>query len=274
MGELQRQEDNCTGSTCTIDSRLSEFSSEPYTHAEFSSRGCVLEEYTTANSTQALEEAEVYDILNAGPRHRFTCEGKLVSNCYGLGALGLYDLMAITYATAGLDLPDWVTLEWCEEFINIWFSIYPEAKIYFDLMEYRARRYKISWGTFGGVRRIPEVYSCHDRVQAAGLRQAGNNPIQRDAAGVFKIGMARVEDMVMQPMRKAGVYAEALLPVHDELIMEGDEEFADVIGESAGYQMEQALVDTETGELHSRVPILTDGHTMDYDDRGYSRWEK
>ena len=23
----------------------------------------------------------VYDILNAGPRHRFTCNGKIVSNC-------------------------------------------------------------------------------------------------------------------------------------------------------------------------------------------------
>jgi len=29
--------------------------------------------------------ARVYDILNAGPRHRFTVEGKLVHNCLGLG---------------------------------------------------------------------------------------------------------------------------------------------------------------------------------------------
>lgn len=205
---------------------------------------------------------------------RAPCKNVNFGVAYGLGAIGLYDLMAVTYATAGLDLPEWITLEWCEEFIEIWFDIYPEMRIYFELLGYRARRYKISWGMFGGVRRIPEVKSCHDRVIAAGLRQAGNNPVQRDAAGVFKIGMARTEDLVLKPARESGIYAEALLPVHDELIMEIDEEFADVIGEAAGYQMSQALVDEGTGELRCRVPILVDGHTMPYDSKGYSRWQK
>src|SRR5690606_22353733 len=30
------------------------------------------------------EEVDVYDIVNAGPRHRFTADNLLVSNCYGM----------------------------------------------------------------------------------------------------------------------------------------------------------------------------------------------
>ena len=31
-----------------------------------------------------LRRARVYDLMNAGPRHRFTVEGRVVSNCYGM----------------------------------------------------------------------------------------------------------------------------------------------------------------------------------------------
>src|SRR6185503_4759178 len=38
-------------------------------------------EYTTKEEAGAVR---VYDIINAGPRRRFTCQGRLVSNCYGM----------------------------------------------------------------------------------------------------------------------------------------------------------------------------------------------
>src|SRR5207244_3978752 len=55
---------------------------------------------------------------------------------YGLSGSGLYDLMAITYATAqdkdpNLLMPDWLTIEWCDEFIRQWFDdLYPGVKDY------------------------------------------------------------------------------------------------------------------------------------------------
>lgn len=71
-------------------------------------------QYTTS-------KARVYDILNAGPRHRFTASGKLVSNCelmfqYG-GGVGAWITGAATY---GIDLNQmteqvWGTLpEWAK----------------------------------------------------------------------------------------------------------------------------------------------------------------
>lgn len=39
-------------------------------------------------------KVRVYDLLNAGPRHRFTVSGKLVSNCFGVGGKGLQQALA------------------------------------------------------------------------------------------------------------------------------------------------------------------------------------
>lgn len=43
----------------------------------------------------ALPKAHVYDIVNAGPRHRFTVSGRVVSNCYGKSTKSLAAEMGI-----------------------------------------------------------------------------------------------------------------------------------------------------------------------------------
>ncbi len=193
--------------------------------------------------------------------HRAPCKNVNFGVGYGLGPPGLYDLMALTFATAKLDIPHWMTIEWCAEFIQKWFDLYPKCRDYFDLQHYRARRYGIVWTMFGRVRRVPEVMSSIDRVREAGLRQAGNMPIQGDAADVFKIGMARVEKLLDQ-WRSAGVYVEAILPIHDELLIEADEKWADAIEAGIEYEMGLALDGFEM-----RCPILAEGKVMD-------RWVK
>jgi DNA polymerase-1 len=193
--------------------------------------------------------------------HRAPCKNVNFGIVFGLMADGLYDLMMVTFATAGLAVPDWLTLEWCERFIEKWFDLYPLVRAFMELLYYRARRFGIEWTPLGRVRRVPETRSCHERVRAAGLRQAGNMPIQGFAADTFKIGMGRAEHW-LENARAEGVYAEALLPVHDELLLEADEDWADEVGEFVGYEMTQALTDIETGEDYCRVPILSDGHSM------------
>lgn len=199
--------------------------------------------------------------------HRAPCKNVNFGVAYGLGPDGLYDLMAVTYAVAGVSMPDWLDIHWCSNFIEKWFDLYPDAANYFDLQHYRARRYGITWCMFGGVRRIPEVRSVHERIRAAGLRQGGNNPIQRGAAGVFKIGMARSEKTLSMLRENHSIHAEALLPIHDELLCEVDEEWAEEVGQMYGWEMSEALRDEETGEYMCRVPITTDGKSM-------NRWEK
>jgi len=198
--------------------------------------------------------------------YRAPCKNVNFGICYGLAAQGLFDLMAVTYATAGIDLPDFIDLGWCEAFIDQWFELYPDASAYFEEQHYRARRYELVWTLFGRVRRVPEVRSVHDRIQAAGLRQAGNLPIQGVAGDVFKIGMSRAHAR-MELLRESGMDTELLLPVHDELVSECDEESADVVTGAVVWEMSQAMTDIETKELRCRV-------TMDADGKDMERWTK
>ena len=186
---------------------------------------------------------------------------------YGGGAATLLDTLILNFALAGTTPPDWLTFDWCQDFIEKTYSIYPGVPKYFDLQHYRAMRYDVTWDPFGRARRIPEVHSCHDRVIAAGLRQAGNHPIIGFEAGLAKIAMARVEDLVMQPLRAEGVHAEAIIPVHDEIVFEVLDGWEDEVGELVGYQMTNALRDEDSGEYRCRVEIKTDGKASE-------RWTK
>ncbi len=78
--------------------------------------------------------------------------------------------------------------------------------------------------------------------------------------------MARVE-VRLEAIRKEGVYVELLLPVHDELLVEVDEDYAGAVDAVMGYEMDQVLNDEQTGECVCKVPVLSDGKVM-------NRWSK
>jgi DNA polymerase-1 len=203
--------------------------------------------------------------------HRAPCKNVNFGIGYGLGAPGLLDLMALTYATAGLAIPDWLDLEWCEDFIQKWFGLYPMTAEYFALQHYRARRYRMVWTLAGRVRRVPEVASCLSRVHEAGLRQGGNMPIQGTAADLNKVGMG-ITDHSLEMLREAGVDVEALMSIHDELIVEVEDKWAEVVQPVVETSMAQCMNVWDAGECGgkvgrlgeslSRVPIKTDGHLM------------
>ena len=79
----------------------------------------------------------------------------------------------------------------CKTLIDKWFGIYPEVLEFMELQAYRARRYGFVWDVFGGVRIVPEIYSSLPYIQGAGIRQAGNMPIQCIMGNmrVFKYGV-------------------------------------------------------------------------------------
>ena len=70
---------------------------------------------------------QVWDILNAGPRNRFTVSGKLVHNCGYQGGVGAFQQMAATY---GLTIDD----EQADQIVKAWRSAHPTVKQYwYDL---------------------------------------------------------------------------------------------------------------------------------------------
>jgi DNA polymerase I len=172
------------------------------------------------------------------------------------GWQGLFDVLVVNFALAGMERPSWLTGMWCEQFINKWFDLYPCVREWFKVQDYRAGRYGIVWDMFGRVRRIPEMRSVHERVRDAGLRQGGNHPLIGGEAGIYKIAQARIEDRLIL-LRAQGIGVEAVIPVHDELVLEVDEEWAEYVAQVVCWEMEQALVDDQ-GQLRCRVPIVAE----------------
>lgn len=199
--------------------------------------------------------------MNAGPRRRFTCEGKLVSNCYLITGMGLLDLMAVTFATANKPLPDYMTEQWCDDFIAKWFGVYKGVRIYLDHQEETARRHNIVWTRCGRVRRIPGSLSALPYIQEAGIREACNHGIQGYSADLMKLAMAELNDG-LAVLRQVGVQSWPLMTIYDELIVETTEDNGEVMESLMGDVMDNVLIDKQTGYDHCLVPIQSDGKIM------------
>ena len=222
---------------------------------------------TTAMEAFGITDPDKVDKI----MHRAPAKNVNFAVVYGESAKGLLEqLTSDTYGKAGLPVPDWLTLEWCEQFIAKWFEIYPEVREYIEKQHYRARRYGLVWDQVGRIRRIPEVRSVHNRVVAAGLRQASNMPIQGFASELLKLAMAEVHTEVVRVVRDAGVWCQPLVPVHDELVLEVDAGWGEPVRGLVVGVFEGVLRDKGTGEEWEGgggVPVKADGKVM-------GRWEK
>lgn len=264
VGGLQRKEGDCHRPLRLSESGLCGIQSKSGKDTEAGVSGSTLARDPEKSSTETLEAegtsgyviAPVYDVVNAGPHHRFTVEGKLVSNCYGLSATGLQLGMALS----GLY---WDT-DKCQGFIDSWFAKRPGVQGYMDEQHYHCRRYGFVWDLGGRVRLTPESSSALRKVIEAGLRQAGNMRIQGTAACLMKIALIRLMEEVMPRFAAAGVDAVPLMSIHDEVIFESSLEHADVVAEVIEETMNGVLDGVMIGSGEGdgdegfRVPILCD----------------
>lgn len=180
---------------------------------------------------------------------------------------GLYLTLVSDFGVSGQQIPDWLTEEWCDQFIKKWLDSYPEVREYFERQWYRARRYGLVWNQFGFCRLVPEVHSTHSWIREAGLRQAQNHPITSLAAGQMKMAMARLD----WALEQAGAYEEQwawpLMTIHDALIVECDGDRADDVQGLMTWAFDGCMDSDETGERMFRVPIESDGDCV-------TRWVK
>ena len=147
-------------------------------------------------------------------RHEYRLPAKTLGFAvlYGVTAKGLQ----VQILAAGGPLLD---LEDCEAYIHRWFEVYEGVLTWMGVQWGRARRYEMTWDQFGRHRYVPEVKSVHPRVQAEGLRQAGNHPIQSGAQGIIKTAMHELGALVSY-FRSYHEICDPLLQIHDEVITE------------------------------------------------------
>jgi DNA polymerase-1 len=206
----------------------------------------------------SFTEEQARDWSNFSLYNRLPCKNINFMIVYGATAVGLQAQLALS----GLFWSE----EQCNAFIDKWFGLYPEVEAYMELQHRRARRYGYIWDVFGRVRRVPEVYSTHSWIKSAGLRQAGNMPIQSASAGQTKLVMGEL-DQDFEMLEGAGVKVWPLLTIHDQLLVEAEESIAEEIGDLMVARFSGVMEDKETGENSWRTPIKSDKEVL-------TRWQK
>jgi DNA polymerase I-like protein with 3'-5' exonuclease and polymerase domains len=89
-------------------------------------------------------------------------------------------------------------------------------------------------------------------------------PIQSIAAGQMKLVMGMCEGEFERIWREEKVWCWPLLTIHDQLIVEVDEDErkSKMVDEVMAEQFENVMRDVESGEYRFRVPIKSDGEIV------------
>ena len=194
--------------------------------------------------------------------HRLPSKTTNFSITNGTTKKGLYAQLVSAYWMDGIKPPDWLTEDWCDSFIVDWHKTYDEVQPYFDLCYYRARRYKFVWNPWGRCRYIPQVCSSLPYKVHEGLREAQNFAVTSSNAEQTKLVMIECGDE-FELLRQNGIWVESLLSIHDQIIAEVEEGWADLVGEQMVHIFENCMADRETGERLWRCPIKSDCDILD-----------
>jgi DNA polymerase-1 len=131
---------------------------------------------------------------------------------YGMEAYGLAQRLEISREEA-------------QSHIDVYFDRFPEVRDFMQGIVAAARESGYTTTLLGRRRYLPELASGNFRTRQSGERMALNAPIQGSAADIIKKAMVILDEQ----LRQAGLCAEMLLQIHDELVLEvPDEELATV----------------------------------------------
>jgi DNA polymerase I len=120
----------------------------------------------------------------------------------------------------------WTEAE-CDALIEQWYEPNHEMREWQEAQGRRMLHYGMTWTLFGRVRTVPEYRSVHSWIRRRGVRQTANMPIQGGAADLFKMALAEIGD-AYEELRDGGMNrCEALVPVHDAVLGEADEDAAE-----------------------------------------------
>ena len=133
--------------------------------------------------------AHVYDIVNAGPRHTFTVNSRLVFNCnfgflYGMGAKKFKNFAKTDY---GVNYTEQESYETRDRF----FTKYSQLDNWHNRMREEAHRCGFVQALHGAKRHLPSIRSSDKVTVGSSERQAINSPVQRFGSDLGVIAMIR-----------------------------------------------------------------------------------
>jgi len=106
------------------------------------------------------------------------------------------------------------------DFIEQYFAQFPAVRHWMESAKQAARESGYAETMFGRRRMLPEILSEKAGIRAQGERLAVNTPIQGTAADVVKMALVSCADL----LRGSAKHADMILQVHDEILLEIEEE--------------------------------------------------
>ena len=152
---------------------------------------------------------------------------------YGISDFGLSENVGITVKEA-------------KKYIEDYLEKYPKIKEYMDNTKNIAVEKGYVETKFGRRRYVQNIKSQNYIIREQAKRIAMNAPIQGTAADITKIAMVKIEERI----KKEKLNAKILLQVHDEIIVECNNNIKDKIANILKEEMEKAAV--------LQVPIIAD----------------
>ena len=152
---------------------------------------------------------------------------------YGISDFGLSENVGITVKEA-------------KKYIEDYLKKYPKIKEYMDNTKNIAVEKGYVETKFGRRRYVPNIKSQNYIIREQAKRIAMNAPIQGTAADITKIAMVKIAERI----KKEKLDAKILLQVHDEIIVECNNNIKDMIASILKEEMEQAAT--------LQVPIIAD----------------
>lgn len=152
---------------------------------------------------------------------------------YGMSAFGLGRQLGIDRGSA-------------QEYVDMYFARYPGVKSFMDDIKDSARSAGFVETIFGRRLYLPEINARNAQHRQYAERTAINAPMQGTAADIIKRAMIAVDAWIMRDKSPATL----IMQVHDELVLEVDEDAVDSVSERVCTLM------AEAAEL--TVPLIVD----------------
>jgi DNA polymerase I len=153
----------------------------------------------------AMTASEVFGVPVQGMSKEVRNRAKAINFgiIYGISAFGLARQLSIPQGEA-------------RAYIDAYFKRYPGIRAYMDATKKYARDHGFVTTLFGRRCHVPGIASKNPAQRSFSERAAINAPIQGGAADIIKRAMIRIPDA----LDRAGLSAQMLLQVHDELLFE------------------------------------------------------
>ncbi len=156
---------------------------------------------------------------------------------YGISAFGLSNQLGIPREEAAL-------------YIRTYFERFPGIRDYMDAMKKTVREKGVVTTIFGRKCHFPRIGSANASERAFFERQAINAPIQGAAADIIRRAMVRMDAALIS----AGLSAQMLLQVHDELVFEAPEAEAEKTIEI----VKRVMIDAPLPAVSLAAPLKVD----------------